>query len=88
MIFSGALERYLGMQFRPGECGAGWIPYVRERLDEVYEDQFLPLGFSMQPSESWRRQGYPTAPSALEGSLGWARACGDVRNARVSAAFS
>ena len=60
IIFSGALERHPGMQFVLGECGAGWIPYVLERMDEEYDDQFSQLGFALKPSEYWRRQGYTT----------------------------
>src|SRR5712691_3755005 len=40
IVFSGALERYPGMKFVLGECGASWIPYVLGRMDEEYEDQF------------------------------------------------
>ena len=59
IIFSGALERYPGMKFVLGECGASWIPYVLGRMDEEYEDQFRHL-FPMKPSAYWRRQGYTT----------------------------
>jgi len=60
IVFSGALERYPGMQFVLGECGVGWIPYILARMDEEYADQFSHLGFSMRPSDYWRRQGYTT----------------------------
>ena len=60
IVFSGALERYPGMKFVLGECGASWIPYVLGRMDEEYEDQFQHLNFSLKPSEYWRRQGYTT----------------------------
>ena len=60
IVFSGALERYPGMKFVLGECGASWIPYVLGRMDEEYEDQFRHLNFSLKPSEYWRRQGYTT----------------------------
>ena len=60
IIFSGALERYPGMRFVLGECGASWIPYVLTRMDEEYDDQFRHLNFSLKPSEYWRRQGYTT----------------------------
>ena len=59
IIFSGALERYPGMKFVLGECGASWIPYVLGRMDDEYEDQFRHL-FPRKPSEYWRRQGYTT----------------------------
>ncbi|MBI3329670.1 MAG: amidohydrolase [Nitrospinae bacterium] len=60
IIFSGALERYPGMRFVLGECGASWLPYVLARMDEEYEDQFQHLNFSLKPSEYWRRQGSTT----------------------------
>lgn len=60
IIFSGALERYPGMKFILGECGAGWLPYVLSRMDEEWEDQFQHLELKMKPSDYWRRQGYTT----------------------------
>jgi predicted TIM-barrel fold metal-dependent hydrolase len=60
IVFSGALDRYPGMKFVLGECGASWIPYVLSRMDEEYEDQFQDLNFKLKPSELWRRQGYTT----------------------------
>ena len=60
IVFSGALERYPGMKFVLGECGASWIPYVLARMDDEYEDQFSHLNFSLKPSEYWHRQGYTT----------------------------
>ncbi len=61
VIFSGALERHPNMKFVLGECGASWIPYVLSRMDEEYEDTLhTDLGFSLKPSEFWRRQGYTT----------------------------
>ena len=60
LVFSGALERFPGFHFVLGECGAVWIPYVLSRMDFEYEDQFTDLGFSLKPSEFWRRQGHTT----------------------------
>lgn len=60
IIFSGALDRNPGFKFVLGECGVGWIPYVLARMDDEYDDQFHELGFSMKPSEFWRRQGHTT----------------------------
>jgi predicted TIM-barrel fold metal-dependent hydrolase len=60
IVFSGALERFPGMKFVLGECGASWLPYVLARMDEEYDDQFRHLNFSLKPSEYWRRQGYTT----------------------------
>ena len=60
IIFSGALERYPGMKFVLGECGASWIPYLLGRIDDEYEDRFSYLNFPLKPSEYWHRQGYTT----------------------------
>ena len=59
ILMSGALERYPGMKFVLGECGAGWIPYILGRVDQEYED-LTQLNFPMKPSDYWRRQGYTT----------------------------
>jgi len=40
MIFCGALERHPGFKVIIGEAGIGWIPYVLNRMDAEWEDQF------------------------------------------------
>lgn len=60
LITSGACERYPEFRFVLGESGVTWIPYVLDRLDTEYEDRARSLGFSMKPSEYFRRQGYTT----------------------------
>ena len=59
-IFSGAVDRYPGLQFVLGESGAGWIPYVLERMDLQIDDRLAGLGLGLKPSEFWRRQGHTT----------------------------
>ena len=57
VIHGGALERYPGLRVVFAESGIGWIPYVLDRMDYEYEDQFkgrIPL--KMKPSDYWRRQ--------------------------------
>jgi len=56
VIFSGVLERYPNLKIVIGESGIGWIPYVLERMDAEWEDQFKDLSLIMPPSEYWRRQ--------------------------------
>ena len=56
MIFSGVLERYPNMKIVIGESGIGWIPYVIDRMDAEWEDQFKDLSLTMPPSGYWRRQ--------------------------------
>ena len=44
MIFSGVLEHDRGIKLVIGEAGAGWIPYILQRMDAEWEDQFKELG--------------------------------------------
>ena len=60
MIFSGALERYPRLKVVLGESGIGWIPYVLNRMDAEWEDQFKDLELTMAPSDYWRRQCWAT----------------------------
>jgi len=60
MIFCGVLERHPGFKVVIGEAGIGWIPYVLNRMDAEWEDQFKELDLKMPPSEYWRRQCYAT----------------------------
>ena len=43
-----------------GEAGLGWIPYVLERMDYEWGDQFRNLELTMSPSDYWRRQMFAT----------------------------
>jgi uncharacterized protein len=60
VIFGGALERHPKLKIVLGESGLGWIPYVLERMDLEFEDQFHDLDLSLKPSEYWKRQMYAT----------------------------
>jgi predicted TIM-barrel fold metal-dependent hydrolase len=60
MIFNGALERYPHLNIVLGESGIGWIPYMLERMDYEWEDQFKDLSLKRKPSEYWHRQMYAT----------------------------
>lgn len=60
LITSGACEKYPNLKFVLGESGVTWIPYVLDRLDTEYEDRARDLGFSMKPSDYFRRNGYTT----------------------------
>jgi predicted TIM-barrel fold metal-dependent hydrolase len=60
LITSGACEKYPDFRFVLGESGVTWLPYVFDRLDTEYEDRARALGFSMKPSDYFRRQGYTT----------------------------
>jgi uncharacterized protein len=60
ILASGACERYPDLKFVLGESGVTWIPYVLDRLDTEYDDRARGLGFTMKPSDYFRRQGYTT----------------------------
>ena len=64
IIMSGACERLPNFRFVLGECGAGWIPFVIERMDIKYKDSLLDEKFqpnmTLLPSEYWYRQGATT----------------------------
>jgi predicted TIM-barrel fold metal-dependent hydrolase len=60
IVFGGALERFPRVRVVIGESGLGWIPYVLERMDYEWEDQFRNLELRMRPSEYWQRQMYAT----------------------------
>jgi predicted TIM-barrel fold metal-dependent hydrolase len=56
MIFAGVLEKYPRIRLVLGESGIGWIPYILQRMDAEWEDQFKDLSLTMPPSAYWRRQ--------------------------------
>jgi len=60
LIASGACEKYPDFRFVLGESGVTWLPYVFDRLDTEYHDRARALGFSLKPSDYFRRQGFVT----------------------------
>ncbi len=64
ILASGACEKFPGFRFILGESGAGWIPFVLERLDDKYVDEYYEKRFQppleMKPSDYWYRQGFTT----------------------------
>ena len=60
LIASGACEQYPAFNFVLGESGVTWLPYVFDRLDTEYEDRGRALGFSLKPSDYFKRQGNVT----------------------------
>ena len=61
MVMSGALERHPGMTLVLTEAGAGWLPYLVNRMDEAVENRAELLreqGFALKqkPSEIFRQQ--------------------------------
>jgi predicted TIM-barrel fold metal-dependent hydrolase len=63
MIFAGVLHHRPNMKMVIGEAGTGWIPYILDRMDAEWEDQFKDLDLTMKPSEYWKRQCYATYQS-------------------------
>jgi predicted TIM-barrel fold metal-dependent hydrolase len=63
VIFAGVLEHRPGLKIVIGEAGTGWIPYILDRMDAEWEDQFKELDLKMRPSEYWYRQCYATYQS-------------------------
>ncbi len=63
IIFAGVLEHRPTMKMVIGEAGTGWIPYILDRMDAEWEDQFKDLDLKMRPSEYWYRQCYATYQS-------------------------
>jgi predicted TIM-barrel fold metal-dependent hydrolase len=56
VIFAGVLERFPGLRLVLGESGIGWLPYLLERMDLEWNEQFHDLELTMPPSSYWRRQ--------------------------------
>jgi predicted TIM-barrel fold metal-dependent hydrolase len=56
LMGAAVFERYPNLRVVFGESGIGWIPYVIDRMDFEYEDQYKDLPLKMRPSEYWRRQ--------------------------------
>ena len=63
LIFAGVLEHRPSLKVVIGESGTGWIPYILDRMDAEWEEQFKELDLKMKPSEYWRRQCYATYQS-------------------------
>lgn len=56
-ILGGVLHAHPSIRLVLSESGIGWIPYLLERMDINWEDQYRPfLGLDRKPSEYWFRQ--------------------------------
>ena len=51
LIYGGVLERTRACRMVIGEGGIGWIPYILDRMDLEWEDQFKDLGLTDGPSD-------------------------------------
>jgi predicted TIM-barrel fold metal-dependent hydrolase len=62
-IFSGILERHPRLKVVMAESGIGWIPYLIERMEDVYDqypDQAARSGLRRRPREQFAEQVYVT----------------------------
>ncbi|MCD4533057.1 amidohydrolase [Nocardioides sp. cx-169] len=57
LIFSGKLQKFPGLKFMLAEGGIGWMPYIAERADAVWERHryYQPIDFDQRPSELLRK---------------------------------
>ena len=68
VIYGGVLEAYPDLKLVIAESGIGWIPYILDRMDLEWEDQFKDLTLTMKPSAYWHRQcaaTYQSDPAGL-----------------------
>ncbi len=56
LMGAAVFERYPNLRVVFGESGIGWIPYVLDRMDYEYQDQYRDIKLKLLPSEYWRRQ--------------------------------
>ncbi len=56
IIYSGVLETYPSLNVVIAESGIGWIPYLLDRMDMEWEEQYKDLTLKMKPSAYWHRQ--------------------------------
>jgi predicted TIM-barrel fold metal-dependent hydrolase len=60
LLFSGKLQKFPGLQFSLAEGGIGWVPYILERSDYVWERHryYQAIDFQARPSELFRSHFY------------------------------
>ena len=56
LMGAAVFERFPHFRVVFGESGIGWIPYVLDRMDYEYQDQYRDIKLKLLPSEYWRRQ--------------------------------
>jgi predicted TIM-barrel fold metal-dependent hydrolase len=57
LVFSGQLQKHPGLKFMLAEGGIGWIPYIVERMDNMWERHryYQPIDFDTRPSDLFRK---------------------------------
>jgi predicted TIM-barrel fold metal-dependent hydrolase len=56
LMGAAVFERFPNLRVVFGESGIGWIPYLLDRMDYEYQDQYQDIKLKLLPSEYWRRQ--------------------------------
>ena len=69
LIFGGVFDRFPDLRFGAIESGAGWVAFVAEYMDGIYESQrhWLKLELAMRPSEYFDRNIYASFIRDREG---------------------
>jgi len=57
LLFSGKLQQFPKLQISLSEGGIGWLPYILERADYVWERHryYQPIDFDARPSDLFRQ---------------------------------
>jgi predicted TIM-barrel fold metal-dependent hydrolase len=57
LVYSPLLERFPRLKFVMSESGIGWVPYLIERLDQMWFEHrhYQPISFDRRPSDVYRR---------------------------------
>ena len=56
LMGAAVFERFPRFRVVFGESGIGWLPYLIDRMDNEYLDQYRDIKMKLLPSEYWRRQ--------------------------------
>lgn len=68
-ILGGVLQDHPDLKLVLSESGIGWIPYMLERMDQGWEDQYRPLlSLTKPPSHYWAEQCFATYQQEAFGS--------------------
>ena len=81
LMGAAVFERFPNIRMVLGESGIGWIPYVIDRMDFEYKDQYQDLKLKKLPSEYWREpvpRDLPVRPDRHQADRGHGRRDADV----------
>lgn len=68
-VLGGIFEKYPSVKLVLSEAGVGWVPYILERMDLGWEDQYRDLlTLKRRPSEYWFEHCYVTYQAEAFGS--------------------